>query len=268
MKYIGGLNIRSAIRRMQELPYVPIYDYARESSANIKEAEEYSQRICKDAQNLRDNSAFALKVSSFMGESKLINNTVKELLNHTKEIFLDAENNQYHSVEKEIYDGLIRKYNKDMIIMYKTYQMYRCDSMVELMEDMEKYEHLGIKLVRGAYFEQDIDKGVLYKDKQRTDDNYNGAIRYIIQQIKNKHNIKVVFATHNDASINLSLKMGKGLHEKISYAQLLDMNDTASKKLVDIGEKVYKYVPYGGVIETMPYLMRRFYENRDIMKFM
>ena len=34
------------------------------------------------------------------------------------------------------------------------------------------------------------------------------------------------------------------------------------------GKRVYKYVPYGGIIETMPYLIRRLYENNDILKHM
>ena len=45
------------------------------------------------------------------------------------------------------------------------------------------------------------------------------------------------------------------------------MNDELSKYLLENGNQVYKYIPYGNWIDSIPYLSRRLYENYDILKY-
>lgn len=108
----------------------------------------------------------------------------------------------------------------------------------------------------------------MYKDKLRTDDNYNNALRLIIQEIKNRNGLKLLVATHNNESINLALNLSTDVddYNKIGFAQLLGMNDTISNELIKNGKIVYKYVPYGNINEILPYLMRRLYENSNVLK--
>jgi proline dehydrogenase len=66
-------------------------------------------------------------------------------------------------------------------------------------------------------------------------------------------------ATHNEESIYLSDSLDK--NGNVEYAQLMGMSDKLSKKLSEENKVVYKYLPYGHLNETLPYLVRRLYEN-------
>ena len=50
------------------------------------------------------------------------------------------------------------------------------------------------------------------------------------------------------------------------YAQLLGMGDKLTMNLLDNNKKVFKYIPYGNIFDTYPYLLRRLYENIDMIK--
>lgn len=51
----------------------------------------------------------------------------------------------------------------------------------------------------------------------------------------------------------------------VSFGQLLGMGDHLTFTLSAMGLKVYKYVPYGPVQVTIPYLLRRAQENVGMM---
>lgn len=51
----------------------------------------------------------------------------------------------------------------------------------------------------------------------------------------------------------------------VSFGQLLGMGDHLTYTLSSMGLKVYKYVPYGPVQVTIPYLLRRAQENVGMM---
>jgi len=53
-------------------------------------------------------------------------------------------------------------------------------------------------------------------------------------------------------------------HPHIFYSQLYGMSDNLSYVLAKNGYSVSKYVPYGPVADTVPYLMRRAEENTAV----
>lgn len=55
--------------------------------------------------------------------------------------------------------------------------------------------------------------------------------------------------------------------KNFKYAQLLGMNDTLSHYLLEKNNDVYKYIPYGNWHESIPYLIRRLYENYGILRY-
>jgi len=266
-RFIGGRTIQKAIERMSNSIFYPIYDYAKESSSSPQDVWKYMERIKNDVKVPVQPSAFALKYSSF-NDDMYMKQTIKYMLPHVSMLLLDAEHNELYEKEQTFYDGVIEEFNGRDIKVYKTYQMYRKDSLNCLIEDIKKHHNLGIKLVRGAYYERDSNKNVLCQSKQDTDKHFDDAVIYTMGKMKEK-NLKLLIATHNNVSINATLTSSKFSmnKERIYFAQLLGMNDKIGYNLVSNGCKVYKYVPYGNFSDTLPYLTRRLVENYDILKY-
>ena len=71
-------------------------------------------------------------------------------------------------------------------------------------------------------------------------------------------------ATHNEDSINLAKKLSDKFDLEIEFAQLLGMSDGISEELSK-NYRVFKYLPYGNFNDTLPYLIRRLYENYPML---
>ena len=56
--------------------------------------------------------------------------------------------------------------------------------------------------------------------------------------------------------------------KNIEFAQLLGMCDYMTKDLQSRGYKTYKYLPYGEFRESVPYLLRRVYENYPMIRYL
>lgn len=262
-RFIAGTTILSAVKRFKNEPFIPIFDYAKEGSKTSEESRIYAERVKQDVLVLPAQSAFALKYSSFT-DTTTMSETVNYLLHHVKPVLLDAEGCTYHKKERDLFDTLLRVYNQSETKLYKTYQMYRKDSMKELVEDIKAYNNLGIKLVRGAYHKTDKHTNLLYTSKEDTDNNYNNAIKYIAYKIRSSRpDLKLMIATHNAQSVNLALALKPS---NTTFAQLMGMKDDLGYHIIANGYKVYKYAPYGNISETYPYLMRRLYENYSIVE--
>ena len=240
-----------------------ILDYTNEDSKN--HFINFSKM--KKLINKYPNSLIAVKLSSLN-----INNNIdlaEEYLDHlvyfslknNNKLLIDAENYEIQDNINKITNKFMETYNKEDVIIYKTYQMYRKDSFNLLKNDFNKNRNyfIGCKLVRGAYYNQDVKYNILYKNIEETHKNYN----YGIELFCNNYNYKdkLLCATHNQYSINYAIQMIKNKNlDNIEFAQLMGMSDRLSKNIAE-NYTVYKYVPYGDFKDTLPYLIRRLYEN-------
>lgn len=259
----------------------PIIDLAKEHSSTKQDVLLYSKTLKETAEYLANNNipfACALKLSSFLPFKPyhMLTDMIQFLGdNKVERIFLDAESNDMHQAEKEIFSTLLAVSPGALSTLppiYKTYQMYRKDALQNIKSDIDTFAMadipLNIKLVRGAYMQQDKHAGVLFDSKQQTDDSYNNAIQYIHRKITKDAvtNINLLVASHNELSCTLAMTLFDNHKKYITFAQLLGMNDSLSKKCAQNGFKTYKYVPFGSFDETFPYLTRRLYENYDIIR--
>jgi proline dehydrogenase len=138
-----------------------------------------------------------------------------------------------------------------------------------------RYEgyRLGIKIVRGAYIEKERERATCYgyrspinATKAETDREYDTAVEIFIDNIDV---VEICVGTHNEASCRLLLTLmaEKALpndHPHIYFSQLYGMSDNISFNLANSGYNVSKYLPYGPVESTLPYLARRAEENTAI----
>ena len=198
---------------------------------------------------------------------------------HDKDVALliDAEESWMQDAADDLVEEMMRKYNKQRAIVYNTLQMYRWDRLDYLKNLHDRANKdgffIGMKIVRGAYMEKENaraeDKG--YKSpicatKQATDENYDAAIVYMVDNIDKMY----IFAgTHNENSsyrlMELCEEKGRTKNEnRIFFGQLYGMSDNISYNLAEQGYNVAKYLPFGPVRDVMPYLIRRAEENTSV----
>merc|ERR1712179_384495 len=70
----------------------------------------------------------------------------------------------------------------------------------------------GVKLVRGAYMEQERERAAelqyedpVHPDYKTTNTNYNSNLLFLLEEIKNKGGIKLIVASHNQDTLQLAL---------------------------------------------------------------
>jgi proline dehydrogenase len=192
-------------------------------------------------------------------------------------LLIDAEESWMQDAADDLVEDMMRKYNKEKVIVFNTLQMYRWDRMDYLKALHERANtegfYIGMKLVRGAYMEKENkraeEKGYaspICASKQATDDNYNVAVDYMM---KNINRMAIFAGTHNEESSYKLMEMmaANGIAKndaRLWFGQLYGMSDNISYNLAAHGYNVAKYLPFGPVRDVMPYLIRRAEENTSV----
>jgi proline dehydrogenase len=192
-------------------------------------------------------------------------------------IFVDAEETWIQDAVDRLIESKMRQYNKEKSVVCHTIQMYRWDKLkrVEELINESKREGfiLGVKFVRGAYLEKENVraermgyKTLMQPNKAATDHDYDAAIELMTEHIEHT---EICNGTHNELSSMklVELMQNKGLEpgdRRIWFSQLYGMSDNISFNLAKHGYNVAKYLPYGPVKATIPYLTRRAEENTAI----
>jgi proline dehydrogenase len=194
-----------------------------------------------------------------------------------KPIYIDAEESWIQAAVDRLAEEMMSKYNKNKAIVFTTLQLYRWDRIdyfKQLIEQARSGSYkLGIKIVRGAYLEKERErarrlgyKSPINDTKAETDREYNKALEIFIENIDV---VEICVGTHNEESCKLlvqAMAENKLLnnHPHIYFSQLYGMSDNISFNLANAGYNVSKYLPFGPVESTLPYLARRAEENTAI----
>ncbi|PNS18122.1 Proline dehydrogenase 1, mitochondrial [Sphaceloma murrayae] len=207
-------------------------------------------------------------------------------------IIIDSEQ---QAVQKSIDEWTIRwmrKYNtQGEPLIYNTLQAYLKDSRSKLQHQLSLAQKegwtLAIKLVRGAYINNDIRERI-HDTKQDTDDCYNGIVQDVLKGTlpgfeNDFPRMRIFIAGHNQESVDRAtslietLSLRGELKTLPEFGQLQGMADELGCKLLHWNEqlrgtlpadrrmvepRVYKYMTWGSVQECMEYLVRRAVENR------
>ena len=191
-------------------------------------------------------------------------------------VFIDAEESWIQDAIDSIAEEMMKRYNTKKALIYNTIQLYRNDRVAYLNALLDRSKnnfYVGLKLVRGAYHEQEIERAKannypcpVHTIKENTDKDYNEALTICLDNIDR---VSICAGTHNERSSQLLADlMQKHNIEKgdsrIYFSQLLGMSDHISYNLAKETYNVSKYVPYGPVKDVMPYLIRRAEENTSI----
>ncbi|MEZ4990092.1 MAG: proline dehydrogenase family protein [Saprospiraceae bacterium] len=192
-------------------------------------------------------------------------------------VFFDAEESWLQDAIDYLVNSMMSRYNKESVVVYNTFQMYRTDRLKYLRESYEVAKRtgykLGAKLVRGAYMEKERDRAEergypspILPDKAAVDAAFNEGIRFCVDHYEELASCN---ASHNQESTMLQAELiaRNNLpkeHPHLNFCQLYGMSDNLTFNLADAGYNVAKYVPYGPVREVVPYLIRRAQENTSV----
>jgi proline dehydrogenase len=192
-------------------------------------------------------------------------------------ILIDAEETWIQDPIDRLAIELMGIYNKEKVVVYNTYQLYRSDRLrfLQLSHKIAQEGNfiLGAKLVRGAYMEKERARATqmgypspIQKDKAATDKDFDAAVAYCLENIGQ---IALILASHNELSTmqcaqSMQHKSLANDHPLIHFSQLYGMSDHISFNMAAEGYKVSKYLPFGPLQDVVPYLMRRAQENSSV----
>ncbi|KAF7315195.1 Proline dehydrogenase [Mycena indigotica] len=188
---------------------------------------------------------------------------------------------------------------------YQAYLRRTHAHLVHALRDAKKHGYaLGAKLVRGAYHPHEMaahgtsalsispdSLPPVWDAKADTDANYNACTELLLDAVdadvtRNSHTVGALFGTHNWTSSNKilagleqrglgnktsdgRLRVEERVGERVTFGQLYGMCDDLtqylSQKIDSSAPMVIKYVPYGALVDVMPYLSRRAIENKSVL---
>ena len=192
-------------------------------------------------------------------------------------VLIDAEETWIQDPIDRLAIELMSIYNKEKVVVYNTYQLYRHDRLrfLQMSHSIAKDKQflLGAKLVRGAYMEKERERAQkngyaspIHANKEAVDADFNKAVDYCLQHIDS---IALLLASHNELSNQLAMQtmQNKQLannHPHIHFSQLYGMSDHITFNMANAGFSVSKYLPFGPIKDVIPYLMRRAEENSSV----
>lgn len=192
-------------------------------------------------------------------------------------IYVDAEESWLQPAIDFLVETSMGKYNRERAIVFQTVQMFRHDRLAYFKALIARGRaegfKIGMKIVRGAYLDKENKRAAdmayptpIQPNKEATDRDYNAAL---LLSIDNLDWVEVCAGTHNEYSCQYlaGLMDERGLqrnHPHVYFSQLYGMSDYMSYNLAAAGFNVSKYLPYGPVKHTLPYLIRRAKENTAI----
>jgi len=198
-------------------------------------------------------------------------------------LMIDAEETWIQGAIDQLAREAMMEFNRERLVIMTTIQCYRVGRTAQLQADLahaaDHGYYFGVKLVRGAYMEKERDRAAamgypspIQPDKAGTDAEYDACLRLVIDALgtpENPGHVGVVIGTHNEESTQLGVDLlgAQGWnpgHAPVWFAQLYGMSDFISFILGHHGFRVAKYLPFGPIVNVMPYLLRRAEENTSV----
>ena len=304
--FCGGktlLECQPVIDKLHSSRVLTVMDYGAESKTTREEWDGALNEILKSVKFAASNASVPVvstKVSALTANALLEKWQSKQALTEAEQdaftrarerletlcrtcqelgvrVFVDAEESWMQDTIDHLVEELMEEFNREEVVVYNTYQMYRHDKLQDLHRAYQRARDrgykLGAKLVRGAYMIKERERAEemgypspIQPDKASTDRDYNKGIAFCVEHYEG---IASCNASHNLESNLLQAQMiaDKDLpksHPHLNFCQLYGMSDYITYNLAEAGYNVAKYVVYGPIKEVVPYLVRRAQENSSV----
>lgn len=195
-------------------------------------------------------------------------------------LFVDAEQTYIQRALDSLTNQFNTKYHKDnLAFILNGYQSYLKAVPRRVRLEYARCREMdigcGIKLIRGAYMEEErrLAKQFNYESPvwdtiEDTHKSYNTNLDFILNNLDADRDFLLV-GSHNTESCLFGKKIikEKGLTNKnVIFGQLKGFSDSLSFSLAKDGVTALKYLPYGPTEYLIPYLMRRGLESKTVMR--
>ncbi|MEI7698878.1 MAG: L-glutamate gamma-semialdehyde dehydrogenase [Planctomycetia bacterium] len=195
-------------------------------------------------------------------------------------VHIDMEQNDHRQLTFEIFRRVLmedefRNYPHFGIVV----QSYLTSSETDLQQMLEwvkkRETPVSIRLVKGAYW--DYENIIaryrnwpipVYRRKWQSDDSFERLSRMVMQ---NHQWLKPALASHNIRSLAHAIALAeeyKVPDGAMEIQMLYGMSDEQARMLVERGQRVRIYTPFGQLIPGMAYLVRRLLENTSNESFL
>ncbi len=216
--------------------------------------------------------------------SSTVKERLRPILRRAREIdasvTLDMEQYHYKNLTLQIFKEILEeKEFRDWVHGSIALQAYLKDSEKDLWDlltwSRKRGAPVGVRLVRGAYWEYEQVVAAqlgwptpVFTQKWETDANFERLTTVLLE---NYPLLRPAFATHNIRSIAHAMALSQHLgvpQRALEFQMLYGMGDEVKAALVQMGQRVRVYAPYGEMIPGMGYLVRRLLENTSNESFL
>ncbi len=199
------------------------------------------------------------------------------LRKHHGSITFDMEHYYYKDITIAIFKEMVEEFEDvEAGMAIQTYLRESEQDLEELVSWARKSgNRIAIRLVKGAYWDYEVAVNrqtgwqvPVFVEKEETDLNYEKLTALILE---NREYIRPAFATHNIRSISNALALGEELgvpEGTMEFQTLYGMAEPVRDAVKELGYRVRVYVPVGGLIPGMGYLIRRLLENTSNESFL
>jgi RHH-type proline utilization regulon transcriptional repressor/proline dehydrogenase/delta 1-pyrroline-5-carboxylate dehydrogenase len=189
------------------------------------------------------------------------------------QVNIDMESTKHRAITLELFKRVLAEEEfrdwEDVGIVVQAYLKGGERDLADLLEwAAVRGRRFTIRLVKGAYWDAESAAAVrnykappVWTRKWQTDACYERMVRTLLE---NAHMVRPAFASHNVRSLAFALATAEVLHlpPTVYEVQMLyGMGDPLKSAMVQMGQCVRVYCPYGDLMHGMAYLIRRLLEN-------
>jgi len=195
-------------------------------------------------------------------------------------VHVDMEQYTYRALSYELFCRVLEEPEfRDWPDVGIVVQAYHGDAENELRMLLDWVERRGapitIRLVKGAYWDYEVLRArrlgwpePVYLQKWQSDASFERCTRFLIEH---HEQLRPAFGSHNVRSLAHAIATAEALAlppSAIELQTLFGMGDSIQQALVDRGQRVRVYTPYGAMLPGMAYLVRRLLENTSNESFL
>jgi proline dehydrogenase len=269
-RYIAGKTLEAAVAVTKVLNSQKVsvtIDVLGEYIHKTDEALEYKKGYLKTIDAVKTEklqATLSLKPSMFglLLDYEFCFNQVRDVIKYAADagisICLDMEDSSCTDIELTLFEQLYTEFPSTVSFVLQAY-LHRTPNDLERLNTISKPEYsINVRICKGIYIEPNE---IAFQKKEEISKNYQGCLSYMAD-----HNFYCSIATHDTQLVNFALdliKERKLPQNRYEFQMLYGVRPELRKKLVEGGNRMRVYVPYG--THWFGYSTRRLKENPRIV---